>query len=112
MINVKTPHGVSEDYTLQTSEVCGDIFNYGVDDEYLKLIHEANRQVVINVKTHHGVSEDYTLTNRIMQGDTLAPAMTSAQVDYFGNEMLEERPSFIYKYMEEVFMPLLGMVYI
>ena len=95
---------------MENSEACGDIFNYGVDDDNLKLIHEANRQVGINVKTPYGVSEDYTLTNRIMQGDTWAPAMASAQLDSFGKEMLEERPSFMYKFMEEVSIPLLGMI--
>ena len=95
---------------MENSEACGDIFNYGVNDDHLKLIHEANREVVINVKTPHGISGDYTLTQRIMQGDTWAPSMASAQVDSFGKEMLEEKPKFMYKYMEEVSIPLLGMV--
>ena len=36
--------------------------------------------------------------------------MASAQVDSFGKEMLEDKPNFMYKYMEEVPIPLLGMV--
>ena len=87
---------------MENSEACGDIFNYGVNDNHLRLIHEANKTVVINVKTPHGVSGDFTLTHRIMQGDTWAPTMASAQVDSFGKEMLEDKPNFMYKYMEEV----------
>ena len=48
---------------MDSSEACGDLFNYGVKDEHSKLIHEANREVVINVKTPHGLKSDYKLTN-------------------------------------------------
>ena len=95
---------------MDSSEACGDLFNYGVKDEHLKLIHEANREVVINVKTSHGLSRDYTLTNRIMQGDTWASALASAQVDAFGKELIEEEPDYIYRFMGEVPIPLLGQV--
>jgi hypothetical protein len=95
---------------MDNSEACGDLFNYGVKDEHLKLIHEANREVVINVKTPQGLSKDYTLMNRIMQGDTWASALASAQVDAFGKELIKEEPSFMYKFMGEVPIPLLGQV--
>ena len=45
-----------------------------------------------------------------MQGDTWASAMASAQVDSFGKEMIEEQQSYMYKYMGEVPIPILGMV--
>ena len=45
-----------------------------------------------------------------MQGDTWAPAMASAQVDSFGKEMLENQPSFMFKFNGEVPIPLLGQV--
>ena len=95
---------------MDNSEACGDLFDYGVNDDHLALIHEANKEVVINVKTPYGTSENYKLTQRIMQGDTWASAMASTQVDSFGKQMLEEEPSFIFRYMGEVPVPLLGMV--
>ena len=95
---------------MENSEACGDIFNYGVNDNHLRLIHEANKTVVINVKTPHGVSGDFTLKPRIMRGDTWAPTMASAQVDSFGKEMLENKPSFIYMFKGEVAIPLLCQV--
>ena len=55
---------------MESSEACGDMFDYGVKDDHLKLIHEANKNVVISVKTPQGQSEEYTLTDRVMQGDT------------------------------------------
>ena len=50
------------------------------------------------------------LKNCVLQGDTWASAMASAQVDSFGREMLIEEPSFIYKFQGEVPIPLLGQV--
>ena len=31
---------------MDTSEACGDIFNYGVNDDHLNLLHEADKSVV------------------------------------------------------------------
>ena len=56
--------------SMEASEACGDMYSYGVNDDHLKLIHEANKKIVINVTTPQGISKEYTLTNRIMQGDT------------------------------------------
>ena len=45
---------------MESSEACGDMFDYGVKDDHLKLIHEANKKVVISVKTPQGQSAEYT----------------------------------------------------
>ena len=95
---------------MDASEACGDMFEYGVNDDHLKLIHEANSEVVINVRTPQGLSKEYTLINKVMQGDTWASAVASAQVDAFGKEMLEDQPSFMYRFLGEVAIPLLGQV--
>ena len=95
---------------MDSSKACGDIYDYGVNDDHLTLIHEGNEEVVISVKTNYGLSKEYKLTSRIMQGDTWACAEASAQVDSFGKEMLEENPNYMYKYMGIVPTPLLGQV--
>ena len=59
--------------SMDSKESCGDLFDYGVNDDYLNLIHKANKEVVISVKTPTGNSKEYELTNTIMQGDTWAP---------------------------------------
>ena len=86
------------------------MFDYGVNDDYLKVILEANKEVAITVKTPTGTSKEYRLTNTIMQGDTWAPAQASAQVDSFGKEMIIQEPNFMFKYKGEVSIPLLGQV--
>ena len=95
---------------MDDKEACGDIFDYGVNDDHLTLISEANKELVISVKTPFGQSKNYKLTERTMQGDTWASAKASAQVDKFGKEMIMEEPSFMYKYKGEVPVPLLGQV--
>ena len=92
--------------SMDNGEACGDIFSYGINDDHLQLIHEANKKVVINVKTPHGTSTDYALTQRVMQGDTWSSAMASAQVDAIGKEMIQEEPSYIFKYKGEVPVPI------
>ena len=96
--------------SMDASEACGDMFSYGVNDDHLNIIHEANKEIVINVKTPQGLSEEYTLTSRIMQGDTWSSAMASAQVDSFGKEMLVEEPTFMFRFKGEVPIPILGQV--
>ena len=45
-----------------------------------------------------------------MQGDTWTLAIASAQVDGFGTDMVNDMPSFMYKFMGKVPVPLLGQV--
>ena len=66
-VNKKTVFFQQFDYcqmfdSMDNGEACGDIFSYGINDDHLQLIHEANKKVVINVKTPHGTSTDYALT--------------------------------------------------
>ena len=70
--------------SMDASEACGDKYNYGVVDNHLNLIHKANKEIKINVKTPQGLSQEYKLTSRIMQGDTWASTMASAQGDVNG----------------------------
>ena len=95
---------------MDSQEALGDIFNYGVNDNYLTIIQEANKEVVISVKTSQGTTKPYTITNKTMQGDTWAPVMVSAQVDAFRKEMLESNPTYMFKFKGEVPIPLLGQV--
>ena len=81
---------------MDSEEAFGDILNYGVMDDHLTMIHEANKDIVIRVKTPHGISQPYELTNKTMQGDTWAPALASAQVDSFSKEMLDNTQNYMF----------------
>ena len=83
--------------SMDKEEACDDIYDYGIDDDHLTLIHDANKKDIICVKTNYGMSKEYQLTNQIMEGDTWACAKASAQVDSFGKKMLTQGPNFYVK---------------
>ena len=45
-----------------------------------------------------------------MQGNTWAPAMASARVDSFDKEMIDNKPSYMFRFIGEVPFPLLVQV--
>ena len=97
---------------MDSSKACGDMYIYGVNDDHLNLLHEANKSIVINVRTPYGVTDDYTITNKVMQGDTWASAMASSQADSFGKEMLYvqqaaviEQTDLVYTRPQHIFIP-------
>ena len=94
--------------SMDIKEACGDIFNYGVNDDHLTMLHEANKNISMNVNTEYGLSNEYILTDRTMQGDTWSSILASGQIDSFGKELIEESPKFLYKLKDEIPIPLLG----
>ena len=47
-----------------------DLFDSGVNDDHLTLIHEANKDIRIKVKTPYGLSVQQTLKENVLKGDT------------------------------------------
>ena len=43
---------------MDSSEAFGDIFNYGVNDDYLNLLHEADESVV---RKPDGLTDDFKI---------------------------------------------------
>ena len=62
---------------MDAQQACGDIFEYGVNDDHQYLIYNSRKEVVINVKTPYKLSKDYELLKRTKQGDTWALGMCS-----------------------------------
>ena len=63
-----------------------DLYETGVDDDFFSLLYEANRENLVAVKTPHGISERTTINKNVMQGDVLAPLISSLQVDTIGKD--------------------------
>ena len=57
------------------------MFEAGIQDDMLALIFEANKITKFAVKTPSGVTETTTIENKILQGDVLAPLLSSNMVD-------------------------------
>ena len=85
------------------------LFEAGVDDDKFALLYEANRENYVAVQTPNGLSRRDTFKKIVMQGDVLAPLISSLQVDTFGKECLEDGKHLFY-YKDTVPIPPLGLV--
>ena len=71
-------------------ECMNDLYEAGIKDDIFALIYEANRENQIAVKTPNGITRREKFSEIVMQGDVLAPLMSSLQVDTMGKECLVE----------------------
>ena len=93
---------------IHLEQAVSDIFNYGMDDDNLVLLYQANKEINMAVNTPNGLSERQTLENVVLQGDTWGSLMASVQVDLIGKEV--ERSGYGYMYKDVQSVSLLGLV--
>ena len=74
-----------------------DLFDVGVDDDTLALLHKANKDVHMAVKTPSGLTHRQTIKNSVLQGDTFGSILASVQVDSIGKECMAEGHAYLYK---------------
>lgn len=90
-------------------ECLNDVFEAGVVDDNLALIYEANKESFVAVQTPNGLSSREVFEEIVMQGDVLAPLISSLQVDTMGKEcLLNEKHLYFYKDLVPI--PPLGLV--
>ena len=90
-------------------ECLNDVYEAGVDDDVFPLLYEANKKALVAVQTPGGLTERVLIPEIVMQGDVLAPLMSSLQVDTIGKECIEEGKH-LYFYKNIVPIPPLGLV--
>ena len=56
--------------SINLEEALNDIYDAGVDDQNLALIHKANEEIFMSVKTPGGLTKRQTLKNIVLLGDT------------------------------------------
>ena len=83
-------------------------YDSGVDNDLFALINEANETNTIAVKTPNGLTETRNIKRKIMQGDVLAPLMSSNMVDVNIGKMAKVTGN-IYLYKGKVAIPPLAM---
>ena len=86
-----------------------DLYEAGVKDDIFALMYEANRINEVAVQTPNGLSRREVFEEIVMQGDVLAPLISSLQVDTIGKECLEEEKH-LYLYKDKVPVSALGLV--
>ena len=57
------------------------MYDANIQDDMLALIFEANKTTVFAVKTPDGLTRSATIVNKVLQGDVLAPLISSNMVD-------------------------------
>ena len=85
-----------------------DLYDVGVNDDTLALLHQANKDVHMAVKTPSGLTDRQVIKNSVLLGDTFGSIMASVQVDSIGQECVKEGHTYLYK--NELPVGFLGLV--
>ena len=92
------------------SQCLNALYDVGVDDDNLVIINEANKGNSIAVKTPAGeLSKRETIKENMMQGEVMAPLISSNLVDGFG-KLCMEKNEHLYLFKDKVKVPPLGQV--
>ena len=95
--------------SLWQDEVTNELFNAGVTDDKLALLHKINETNNICVQTSSGLSDVKTVERIICQGDPWGSMQCGVMIDGFGKE--SPNPNLEpYCYKGKLPVPLLGMV--
>jgi hypothetical protein len=94
--------------SIDHEQAISDIFDAGVDDDTLVLLHKANEEVHMAVKTTNGLTERQVIKDIVLQGDTWGSLLASVQVDSIGKECQEA--GYGYMYMDSLQISMLGLV--
>ena len=94
--------------SMDLEEALNDIFDVGITDDNLALLHKANEKVHMSVKTPGGLSERQIITNTVLQGDTWGSILASTQVDAIAKDVEKADIGYIYKKSMQISM--LGLV--
>ena len=95
--------------SLWQDEVTSELYEAGVTDDKLSLLHKNNETNYVRVKTPVGVSSVETVEKVICQGDPWGGIQCANMIDGFGKESLKSEMD-PYKYKGKVPVPILGMV--
>ena len=94
--------------SINLKKAISDIYDAGLKDDNLVLIHKANEEVNMAVNTPSGLSERQIIKNNVLQGDTWGSLLASVQVDSIGKECEESGYGYFYK--DSLQVSLLGLV--
>ena len=117
VLNKKSKHPVDLmvlDYKQMFASEClfecmNDLYEAGVKDNIFSLIYESNRRSYVAVHTPHGISRRESFEDLVIQGDVLAPLISSLQVDTIGKECIENKKH-LYYFKNIIPIPPLGMI--
>ena len=83
--------------SIDLQQALADLYDVGVKDDTLALLHEANKNIRMAVKTPSGLTERQVIQNCLLQGDKWGSILASNQVDTIGKECVSEVYTYLYK---------------
>ena len=83
--------------SINLQQALSDLYDAGVKDDNLVLLHKANKDIHMAVKTPSGLTKRQTVENSVLQGDTWGSILASVQVDSIGKECLAAGHFYLYK---------------
>ena len=83
--------------SVDLEQALSDLYDVGVKDNTLSLLHKANKEVHMAVKTPSGLTDRQVIKNCVLQGDTFGSILSSVQVDNIGKECIAEGHTYLYK---------------
>ena len=90
------------DYAQMFDSICleqalSDIYDAGVNDDTLTLLHQANTEIHMSVKTPNGLTDRQIIKDIVLQGDTFGSILASVQVETIGKACIDEGHGYLYK---------------
>ena len=95
--------------SMWLSESINDLYESGIQDENLAIIHASNKHNLVAVNTPVGITDREAIQEIVMQGEVTGPGQCSNQVDTIAKECIEDA-KLLYKYKGDISVPPLGMV--
>ena len=94
--------------SIDLEQALCDMYDAGVDDDTLALLHNANKEINMAVKTPSGLTVRQIIKNIVLQGDTWGSILASVQVDRIGKELVADGHGYWYK--DKLPVAFLGLV--
>ena len=82
---------------INLQEALSNLYDAGVTDDTLELLHQANKDIHMAVNALCGLTERQTITNSVLHGDTWGSILASEQVDLIGKECVSAGHTYLYK---------------
>ena len=83
--------------SMNLREALSDIYDAGMDDDTLALLHNANKEIQMSIKTPTGLTDRQNIKDIVLQGDTFGSILASVQVDKIGQECIAAGHGYLYK---------------
>ena len=94
---------------LWAQECINTLFENGLQNNKLVLLHEETKNALIAIKTSTGLTERENIDNLIMQGTVFGSLICTSVMDKLG-KIFYNNESLLHKYKNEVKVHILGMV--